>query len=99
MPAGFLREWMEDFEKIVEALSRETSYVASLSRSMSLAMEEFYRNIRSVGVSAVTGEGCTEFESALAEACVEFRTTYVPFLMEQRRDMEEKRQRAVDEEV
>lgn len=26
-----------------DALSRETSYVASLSKSMSLAMEEFYR--------------------------------------------------------
>ena len=33
----------EDFEKLGEALSRETSYVASLSKSMSLAMEEFYR--------------------------------------------------------
>ena len=33
----------EDFEKLGEALSRETSYVASLSKSMSVAMEEFYR--------------------------------------------------------
>ncbi|CAE8586655.1 unnamed protein product [Polarella glacialis] len=99
MPHGFLQEWMQDFEKLGEALSRETSYVASLSRSMSLAMEEFYINLRSVGVSAVTGAGCADFEKAVADAAEEFHTSYVPFLLEQRRDMEEKRQRAIDEQI
>ena len=41
------------------------------ARSMSLAMEEFYKNLRSVGVSAVTGQGCADFEEALAEAAEE----------------------------
>jgi len=99
MPHTFLKEWMSDFEKVGEALSHETSYVASLSRSMSLAMEEFYRNLRSVGVSAVTGIGCAEFEDALKEACAEFHESYVPFLQEQARDMEEKRQRAIEDQV
>lgn len=99
MPHSFLREWMTDFEKVGQALSRETSYVASLARSMSLAMEEFYRNLRSVGVSAVTGQGCAEFEQAVAEAGEEFHSSYVPFLLEQRRDIEEKRQRKVEEQI
>mmetsp|Transcript_11155 Transcript_11155/g.24959 ORF Transcript_11155/g.24959 Transcript_11155/m.24959 type:complete len:362 (+) Transcript_11155:3-1088(+) len=99
MPHDFLKEWMEDFEKVGQALSRETSYVASLSRSMSLAMEEFYRNIRSVGVSAVTGQGCADFERALEEAREEFRTVYVPYLEEQRREIEEKRQRVIEEQL
>merc|ERR1712083_920767 len=43
-PHDFPLEWMQDFEKIGESLSRETSYVASLARSMSLAMEEFYNS-------------------------------------------------------
>merc|ERR1719343_265968 len=98
-PHDFLLEWMRDFEKIGEALSKETSYVASLARSMSLAMEEFYSNLRSVGVSAVTGQGCADFERAVAEAAEEFHTSYVPFLLEQRRDIEEKRRRAVDEQM
>jgi len=97
MPHTFLKEWMQDFEKVNEALSRETSYVASLARSMSLAMEEFYKNLRSVGVSAVTGQGCADFEEALAEASQEFHDIYVPFLLEQRRDMEEKRQQKIQE--
>merc|ERR1719231_1966392 len=80
MPHTFLKEWMEDFEKLGHALSKETSYVASLARSMSLAMEEFYRNLRSVGVSAVTGQGCADFAQALNEASEEFHEVYVPFL-------------------
>jgi len=99
MPHTFLVEWMEDFEKVNEALSRETSYVASLARSMSLAMEEFYKNLRSVGVSAVTGQGCADFMLALNEARDEFHDVYVPFLLEQRRDMEEKRQLKIQEQL
>jgi hypothetical protein len=99
MPHSFCKEWMEDFEKVSEALSRETSYVASLARSMSLAMEEFYRNLRTVGVSAVTGQGCADFIQALTGASEEFHTSYVPFLLEQRRDMEEKRQRKINEQL
>lgn len=95
----FLKEWMEDFEKLGDALSRETSYVASLSKSMSLAMEEFYRNLRSVGVSAVTGAGGEDFEKAIQEACTEFQESYVPFLVEQRRDLEEKRKASVEEQM
>merc|ERR1719468_1400825 len=99
MPHSFLQEWMDDFEKVGAALSRESSYVASLARSMSLAMEEFYRNIRSVGVSAVTGQGCEDFEKALAEAAEEFHNQYVPFLLEQRRDIEEKREAAIQDQL
>lgn len=99
MEHEFLQEWMQDFEKVGEALSKETTYVASLARSMSLAMEEFYSNIRSCGVSAVTGQGCADFEAQVAEAAIEFHEQYVPFLLEQRRDIEEKRQRAIDEQL
>merc|ERR1740117_1029626 len=66
---------------------------------MSLAMEEFYSNMRSVGISAVTGQGCEDFFKAVDEAAVEFHTEYVPYLQEQRRDMEEKRKKAVEEQV
>lgn len=99
MPHGFLEEWMTDFEKIGEALNRDTSYVASLAKSMSLAMEEFYSTLRTVGVSAVTGQGCSDFEAKILEAAEEYHTVYVPFLTEQRRDIEEKRRRKVEEQV
>lgn len=99
MPHDFLVEWMKDFEKLGEALGRETSYVASLSRSMSLAMEEFYANLRCCGVSAVTGSGSDDWIKAVTDACDEFHTSYVPFLLEQRRDIQEKRQAAINEQI
>jgi len=99
MPHDFLCEWMQDFEKLGLALSKETSYVASLAKSMSLAMEEFYRNLRTVGVSAVTGQGCADFERAVLAAADEFHAEYVPFLLEQRQDIEEKRKKAVEEQI
>lgn len=76
MSHDFLVQWMSDFEKLNEALSRETSYVASLSKSMSLAMEEFYHSLRSVGVSAVTGAGGQDIEQALKEAQEEFHESF-----------------------
>lgn len=36
----------------------EEEYMGSLNRSLSLVMDLFYRNIRSVGVSAATGQVC-----------------------------------------
>ena len=48
-PAHHARGWLQ-------ALESEQSYSASLSRSMSVVLEQFYQNMSAVGVSAVTGE-------------------------------------------
>ena len=57
-------------------LQDETSYVGNLAQSMSLALEEFYANLRSVGVSAVTGEGFDEFLEELKSAAQEYEQDY-----------------------
>ena len=59
-----------------ESLQSETSYVANLAQSLSLALEEFYANIRTVGVSAMTGHGIPAFLDAIKEAKVEYDTEY-----------------------
>lgn len=72
--------WMEDFEAFQQALdeasSRSDSYIFSLARSLNLALDEFYSNIRAVGVSAGTGEGMGELFAALADAAHEYAEGY-----------------------
>merc|ERR1719447_1285745 len=43
---------------------------------MSLALDEFYANLRAVGVSAMTGEGLDDFLEKLDEATEEYETDY-----------------------
>eukprot|EP00878_Enallax_costatus_P024564 GHUV01026219.1.p1 GENE.GHUV01026219.1~~GHUV01026219.1.p1 ORF type:complete len:275 (+),score=38.74 GHUV01026219.1:298-1122(+) len=53
----FALEWMNDFETYATALEADSSYAATLSRSLSLVLDEFYAGLHTVGVSALTGEG------------------------------------------
>lgn len=39
------------------ALEADSSYASTLSRSLSLVLDEFYAGMKHAGVSAVTGEG------------------------------------------
>lgn len=70
----FALEWMQDFEAFQSALAShansrdeegEPSYMNSLMNSMSLVLDEFYKHLKAVGVSALTGEGMKEFFEAV----------------------------------
>ena len=53
----FALGWMKDYEKFQAAVDLDGTYAGSLSRSLAMVLDEFYANLRTVGVSAVTGEG------------------------------------------
>jgi len=71
-------DWMSDFETFQAALAGETSYVSNLAQSMSLGLEEFYSQLRAVGVSAMTGEGVDNFLAAVRDGRQEYDTEYRP---------------------
>jgi molecular chaperone GrpE (heat shock protein) len=50
-------KWMKDFDAFQRALDNDDTYAASLSKSLSLVLDEFYETLTAVGVSSVTGEG------------------------------------------
>nr|SVE73586.1 EOG090X072H [Daphnia atkinsoni] len=74
----YAMEWMKDFDAFELALSSDSSYNANLSRSLSLTLDEFYKDLTAVGFSAVTGEGFDEFLAAVDAAVIEYETDYCP---------------------
>ena len=68
----FCLDWMRDYESFQQALddhSASAGFYGSLTRSLSLVLDEFYSNFaNAVGVSAVTGDGMNEFWETVQKA-------------------------------
>lgn len=87
---------MTDFSSLQDAIDESSSYMATLSRSMGLVLQEFYGTIAAVGVSAHTGAGMDEFFAAVDAATAEYHEEYVPLLEQMREDKAAKARAAQD---
>ncbi|XP_054159713.1 GPN-loop GTPase 1-like [Oppia nitens] len=74
----FAMDWMRDWQLFESAIEKETSYMANLTRSMSLVLDTFYENLTAVGVSATTGQGMDDLINAIKAAAVEYENDYRP---------------------
>ena len=81
-------EWMADFEAFHDAIEEDGSYAASLSRSLSMVLEEFYANLRPVGLSAAVGLHIDSFYTAVAEAGEDYCRDYWTELQRRRGERE-----------
>lgn len=87
--ADFAVEWMQDFEAFNEALQADGSYASTLTRSLSLVLEEFYENLQHVAVSAVTGEGMAQLFEAVERCRGEYEEFYKPDLEQRAKERAE----------
>lgn len=96
VPHDFCVEWMQDYEAFQEALDEmqasddSTGYYGSLTRSLSLVLDEFYNSLHTCGVSAATGDGMEEFWKTVDTAAKDFESDYVEDL---KNKLEEKKAR------
>lgn len=79
--------------------SGEEGFMTSLMSSMSLVLEEFYKNLRACGVSAMTGEGMEEFFNKVEEARQEYEEIYKPELLKVQADREAAKEAAKQAEL
>ena len=109
VPHDFAIEWMKDYEAFQEALDESmdtntnnsstmtsTGFYGSLTRSLSLVLDEFYSNFtHCVGVSAITGDGMDDFWAAVQKAAREdFAMDYCEDL-KNRLEEQQAKQRAI----
>lgn len=78
---AFARTWMTDFEAFQDAArdaadAEDGTYMSSLTQSMGLVLEEFYRTLECVGVSAATGDGFDELFAAIERTRATYETDY-----------------------
>lgn len=111
--AEFAKKWMTDFEAFQAALKDEeeggtfggdgigggSGYMGSLLNSMSLMLEEFYKHLSVVGVSAMTGEGVDQFFKSVQEKKVEFERDYKPELERRRAEREQEKKEKREKEL
>lgn len=76
-----------------------SGYMGSLLNSMSLMLEEFYRHLSVVGVSAMTGHGIPEFFEAVADKAQEFERDYRPELEKRRQERQNDKANRRDKEL
>lgn len=72
--------WMKDPDALAQALKKQKSYAATLTESLSLFMNEFYRNLHYAAVSALTGSGIDELHEALAAARKRYNDEFLPMM-------------------
>lgn len=106
--AGFAKEWMTDFEAFQRALRESegndegvggSGYMASLLNSMSLMLDEFYKHLDLVAVSAMTGAGIDDFMKAVESKCAEYERDYKPEMEKARAKRDEQKVKEKQKEL
>lgn len=95
--SAIIEEWINDSDKFMDALNNDDTYMSSLTRSMSLMLNEFYQTIQHVSVSAVTGNGFDTLFDKLNTLKQQYYDDYIPMVKDkiQAKQQEEKNRQEI----
>lgn len=79
--SDLLIDWMKDYEKFMEAAHKDESYLSTLSHSLCLSLEEFYKDLNFVSVSSISGFGFDKLFDAVEIARKEYFEIFLPDLI------------------
>ena len=86
---SFAQKWMQDFDEFDKSLSKVNNYLSCLSRSMSLVLEEFYAQVKNVGVSSTTLGGFDEnLIKAFDDGRKEYEEVFLPEVQQKLKNTE-----------
>jgi len=87
------QEGLFDGDGVSSYANQGSGYMGSLLNSMSLVLDEFYKHLKVVGVSALTGQGIDEFFTAVQEKAQEFEADYRPEMERRRAEREKQKEK------
>jgi len=93
-----VKVWLKDYAVFAEDLKKNETYLASLSRSLSLSLDDFYNDLNAVYLSSMTGDGFDSFFGAIEKAREEYYNVFLPDL-EKRKQSNVAEKKRVEEEM
>eukprot|EP01083_Nonionella_stella_P077749 212440_1 len=91
----FAINWMKSLDDFEEALQSNKTYMSTLIKSLGNVLDAFYKNIKTVGVSSLTGQGMTQCFEQIEKCKQQYYDEYKPMLikkMQQRKEEEKRKQ-------
>eukprot|EP01084_Bolivina_argentea_P130898 231083_1 len=98
----FAMTWMKSLDDFEEAMKSNTSYQSTLIKSLGNVLDAFYKNIKTVGVSAVTGAGMLRFFEQIQKCKKEYFDEYKPMILKkikERQEMEKEEKKKQLEQI
>ena len=76
----------QDYETFHEALEEDSSYASSLAKSLSLVLDEFYQNLRTVRAENMGSEAQWPAVLISRQTCIELEPRHIVIMRQQRED-------------
>ena len=96
----FALNWMQSIDDFEESLNQSNqTYMSTLIKSLGNVLDSFYKNIKSVGVSAINGQGIKQLFVEMEKCKKDYFNQYKPMLMKKIKQRQFQEQQEKKEQI